>query len=242
VRFDRRAFAIGRDVYTAPVKLALSLMLLVACSSAARADRLETHGFVEAAAGATIPELSSTYLKFASPSFKPSVRGGVEFWPIHAIGFAPEAQIDVMPVNFHANDPIYVRNVATGMDTYALNATFVRYRFVAGGRLLFNLGPGAAFIRVLAGVDELAGSEKATAVGAPTPGGPPSGQRFNFASTAFTVQAGAGVHFIFVRHMIIGVSIDVPIAWQNFGKPDLGGIQKFTAVDADLMGTLGYRW
>lgn len=217
-------------------------MLLVAVPSAARADCLETHGFVEAAAGVYIPELSSTYRSFASPEFKPSVRGGVELWPIRAIGFAPEAQIDIAPVNFHATDPIYVRNIATGMDTYNVAGTFLRYRFVAGGRMLFNLGPGAAFIRVLAGVDELAGNEQATAIGAPTPGGPPTGQRFNFASTAFTVQVGAGVHFVFVHHLMIGVNIDVPFSWQNFGKPDLGGIQKFTAIDADLMGTLGYRW
>ena len=217
-------------------------MLLVACSSAARADRLETHGFVEAAAGVAIPELGSTYRSFASPTVKPSVRGGVELWLIHAVGFAPEAQLDIIPVNMHASDPVYVRNVQTGMDTYSLASSMGRYRFVAGGRFLFNIGPGAAFIRVLAGVDELSGTEKLTAIGTPAPGGPPSGQRFSFASTAFTVQAGAGIHFIFVRHLMIGVSIDVPIAWHDFGKPDLGGIQKFTSVDADLMGTLGYRF
>ncbi len=217
-------------------------MLLVACSSAAHADRLETHGFVEAAAGVELPQLSATYRSFASPTFKPSVRGGVELWLIHAVGFAPEAQLDVIPVNVHQNDPIFVRNVQTGMDTYSLAATYGRYRVVAGGRFLFNLGPGAAFVRVLAGVDELSGSEKLTAVGTPTPGGPPTGQRFSFASTAFTVQAGAGVHFVFVRHLMIGISIDVPVAWHNFGKPDLGGVQKFTSVDTDLMGTLGYRF
>jgi hypothetical protein len=239
---DRDPFARARDVYTAPVKLALSLMLLVASSPAARADRLETHGFVEAAAGVSLPELGSRYQSFASPGFKPSVRGGIELWLIKAVGFAPELQLDVIPVNQRSTDAIYVRNVATGMDTYSMVSSFGRYRFLAGGRFLFNFGPGAAFIRILAGVDELSGSEKLTAIGMPAAGGPVTGQRLNFASTAFTVQPGIGVHFIFWRHMIIGVSIDLPIAFHDFGKPDLGGVQKFNSVDADLMGTLGYRF
>lgn len=219
-------------------------MLLVVSSSAARADRLETHGFVELAAGASIPELSKTYLDFASPTVKFSARGGLELWLVKSVGFAPEAQLDLMPLNQRNTDAVYVRNVETGIDQFSMKSTFGRYRFLAGGRFLFNFGPGAAFIRILAGVDEITGNEEATKITSapPQPGDPVTGRRFNFSSTAFTVQPGAGVHFIFVRHLVIGISIDVPIAFHDFGKPDLGGIQKFTSIDADLMGTLGYRF
>jgi len=208
--------------------LIVSTMLLL--STAAHADRLVLHGYGEGALGVSVPAGDSTYRNFASATFKFSLRGGVELWLFKKFGFAPEAQVDLIPVK--TNDATY-RNTVINGTTYGVDTPYGRYRFLVGGRFLFDFGIGAAYARFLVGADYLTGSESGT-VG-------PITVRENFSSTAFTLQPGVGVQFRFLKYMTAGASFDLPVAFHDFGRADAANIRSFTAIDVDLLGTIGFR-
>jgi hypothetical protein len=205
--------------------------VLLALAPAARAERLEIHGYGEGALGVTIPVSDGNWKNFADPTFKFSLRGGVELDLLKkdkfGFGFAPEAQIDLIPINANGNT---FRNIGQ----ITINASFGDYRFLIGGRFLFDFGIGAAYARFLVGADYLTGSETA-AVGQ-------FAGTANYSSTAFTLQPGVGVQFRFLKYGIAGVSLDVPVAFHQFGRnePATGG-GSFNAISFDILGTIGFR-
>jgi hypothetical protein len=207
----------------------LLIMMMLLAAPVARADKLVMHGYGEGALGVSIPAGDSDYRNFASATFKFSLRGGLELWLFKRFGFAPEAQLDLFPVK--TNDGTY-RTVVNGT-TIGVDTPFARYRFLIGGRFLFDFGIGAAYARFLVGADYLTGSEQASLGGFTI--------RTGFSSTAFTLQPGVGVQFRFLRFMTAGASFDLPVAFHDFGRRDAGGIQSFTAIDVDLLATIGFR-
>jgi hypothetical protein len=217
-------------------KLGRIVFFVVALTTAApaRADRLQMHGFGEGALGAAIPANDLDYQHFASPTFVFSLRGGLELWLFKRFGFAPEAQIDLIPVK--TNDDTY-RGIVINGTRFGADTPFGRYRFLVGGRFLADFGVGATYVRFLVGADYLAGSEQLSV----DLGGFRANVRYPFSSTAFTLQPGVGIQFRFLRYAIAGLSVDLPVAFHSFAQPDLAGIRSFTAIDFDLLGTIGFR-
>ena len=208
-------------------KLILVLALLAA--PVARADKLVLHGYGEGAIGASVPVSDDAYKKFAQATFKFSLRGGLELWLFKKFGFAPELQIDLFPIK--TNDGTY-RAVVNGT-TVGVDTPFGRYRVLFGGRFIFDFGIGSAFARFLIGADYINGDESGTLFGVTV--------RSSFSSTAFTLQPGVGVNFRFLKYMTAGLSLDLPVAFHDVGRNDAAGIQKFDAIDIDILGTVGFR-
>jgi hypothetical protein len=214
-------------------------------SSLACADEPLLRGYVEAALGASVPIADSNYRNFAQATFKPSLRGGLELRVFKRLAVAPELQLDIVPVK--TNDSTYRPTHLVGIsDGVYVDTSFVRYRVLGGVRFILNFGVVAAFARFLVGVDYLNGSE-----------GEPfsvhgTGRMMYFSlplsSTAFTVQAGIGVQFRFLKYGIAGLSIDLPTANHDFGfangypKRDLVNIHSLKALDVDLLTTIGFRY
>jgi hypothetical protein len=215
------------------VKLIVVVSLLLTVTSA-RADRLQLHGFGEGALGASIPVGDDDYRHFASATFAFSLRGGLELWLFKHMGFAPEVQIDFIPVK--TNDDTY-RGLVINGTRYGIDTPFGRYRFLVGGRFIYDFGFVAPYARFLVGADYLTGSEQVSIDVGPLRGN----VRYDFSSTAFTLQPGIGVQFRFLRYAIAGLSIDLPVAFHSFGKSDAVGTNSFTAIDLDLLATIGFR-
>lgn len=198
-------------------------------ATAEAAGLASVRGVVEADLGASIPAADSSYKKFADPTFKFSLRGGAELWldarTARHFGVMPEAQIDLIPVK--TSDGTYRGLI--GIDT-----PFGRFRFLFGFRALYDFGIGAAYVRFALGADYLTGTEQAS-FGTFT-------ARTSFSSTAFTLEPGMGVHFRFLRYGIAGAYVGFPVAFHDFGRTDAGGVRSFTAVDVDLLATLGARF
>ncbi len=206
-----------------------ALLLLAAPASA---KQLKVVGIAEGALGVSIPAADSDYRRFASPTFKLSLRGGAELWLSDLIGVAPDLQIDLIPVK--TNDATY-RSGNFGVDT-----PFFRARFLFGARLLIALSrrfPLDAFFRFAIGADYLTGSETASFNVGPIRGG----GTINLSSTAFTLEPGFGLQFRFLRYGAAGVYAGFPVAFHDFGRADAGNVRSFTAVDVDLLGFIGAR-
>ena len=58
----------------------------------------------------------------------------------------------------------------------------------------------------------------------------------SFDSTGFALEPGAGIEFNIVRHLVIGFSTGFPIAFHHLSQN-----RSFTAVDIDLLATVGLR-
>ena len=117
------------------MKLLRLLAFVCVLSSFAHADKLRLHGFGEGALGVSIPVADSSWNTFADATFKFSLRGGLELWLFQRVGFAAEAQIDFIPVK--TDDGTYRPNNLIRIDT-----PFSRFRFLFGGRFLFDFGMG----------------------------------------------------------------------------------------------------
>jgi hypothetical protein len=92
-----------------------------------------------------------------------------------------------------------------------------RFRGMIGFRMLFGFGIGAFFIRHAIGVDYIARI--------------PNGNILE-AEGRLAVEPGVGVQFRVVRHMVVGFSVDFPIAFY----------QPLTAIDVQFLGFIGARF
>ena len=220
--------------------LAFALALSLVSSLASGVEKLQLHGYAEVAPGVSIPVSDGNYKNFADPSFKFSLRGGVELWLFKRIGFAPEAQIDFIAVNTNDGTFQNAHIDFAGVRYDGINASYGRYRFLIGGRFLFDFGIGAAYARFLVGADYLTGSESETVM---TPAGTLNHTE-GFSSTAFTLQPGVGVLFRFAKYFQAGMSFDAPVAFHNFNNRDEYAIgnASFTSVDIDILGVFGFRF
>lgn len=221
--------------------LALAILALWSTISAAEP---RVRGFAEAGFGASVPLADDNYRKLAAASFKASLRGGLELTLSRWVKLAPELQIDLIPVM--TNNSSYA---PTPLTPSGIQTSFQRYRFLGGLRLLFDFGFGSAMVRFLVGADYLSGSEGLSAVDQFT--GEVLHFNYNYSSEGrLTVQPGVGVQFRFLKYGIAGVSLDVPIAFHDFGLTwdrryvlfDAAGVNRFTAVDLDLLATIGFRY
>lgn len=210
--------------------LAITAVILLAAP--VQAKQLTVVGIAEGAPGISIPVADSDYRRFASATFKLSLRGGAELWLSELIGVAPDLQIDLIPVK--TNDGTY-RSGNFGVDT-----PFFRARFLVGARFLIALAkrlPFAAFFRFAVGADYLTGSETASFNIGPIRGG----GTLNLSSTAFTLEPGFGLQLRFLRYGAAGVYAGFPVAFHDFGRTDAANIRSFTAIDVDLLGFIGAR-
>jgi hypothetical protein len=220
------------------VRTGLATALVALGCTTARAEPVAVRGFVEAALGVAIPVGDAGYRRFASPTFAPSLRGGVELWVSRRWAVAPELQLDGMVVN--TNDDTYRPLTFDGAPAYDVDTPFSRWRALAGARVVVDFGFGAAVARLLVGVDHLTGSEQATRLAWVSEADIPP-QRFDFSSTGFTVQPGIGVQLRFARYGIAGLSLELPVAFQQFNREDAAHLRSFTTVDLDVLATIGYR-
>jgi hypothetical protein len=192
-------------------------LLLLLC--AAPASAAEEHGlFIDLAQGVAIPVGDDDYVKFADPSYQFALRVGWELPVAERLRIAPEAALGFVAV--HTDDVTFQNR---GVD-----ASFYRVRALFGPRFVVPFGVGAFFWRLGFGVDYLWGTQRLSLAGASVT---------EFSSTAFGFVPGLGVQFRVVRHLVLGLTVDFPIAGHDFGVNRTA----FTAVDCELSALAGFR-
>jgi hypothetical protein len=167
------------------------LMAILGAASAAEARRggPTAYFLFDASPGVEIPIGNGDYTDLASTTFRSSLRLGAEIWFNRTIGIAPEVDFDFGPFLFSSRYP----------SDY--NPHWARLRGLGGMRLLIGFGPGAFFFRFVMGIDGLVGQY------------PNSDSRTTYSS--FTVEPSFGVQFRFLRHGIVGATVDFPIAFDD---------------------------
>jgi hypothetical protein len=199
----------------------LPLFVLLLCARTTEAAQaLKIGGLVDFVNGVSVPVSDSDYKDYADASYKLGIRGGVVFFVHPRFNVAAEGEFDFIPIN--SNDKTFQNN--------QIDAQFYRERGLIGGRFIVPFGIGAAYARVMFGVDHIGGTTSVSVFG----------QRFStdWSSTGFTFEPGVGVEFQIVKQLVIGFSSGFPIAIHDFGqnKPN------FTAVDIDFLAVVGFRF
>jgi len=170
-------------------------------------------GFVaDLALGVAIPLGDSKYTDYNDPTFKFALRAGYEFRLPSIFGIAPEAGLDLYPVNLDGN-------------TFRAGGTFTRVRAMGGARLFFHFPIGYAYARFLFGVDYVTGSVN-LGIGS---------LRASYSSTGFAFAPELGASFRVWRMLFAGFQIAFPVGTFDFGQDPVR--TSFTGVDFDLLGT-----
>jgi hypothetical protein len=170
-------------------------------------------GFVaDVALGVAIPIGDQRYIDYNDPTFKFAFRVGYEFRLPSIFGIAPEAALDLYPVNLDEG-------------TFRAGGTFTRVRAMGGARLFFHFPIGYAYARFLFGVDYVTGSVN-TGFGT---------LRLDYSSTGFAFAPEVGASFRIWRMLFAGFQVAFPVGTFSFGQDPVR--TEFTGVDFDLLGT-----
>jgi hypothetical protein len=207
-------------------KLLLAGTLVLLCARTTNAaERLKVGFMADFVTGVTIPIGDGDYKNFADPSFKIGVRAGAVIYITERFGIAPEGEFDFIPLEPDKSDFPNVNG------TVNVSTSMFEERVLFGARYILNFGIGSFYLRTMLGLDHIGGTTTGTAFGF-------TGSN-DFSSTAFALEPGAGIQFNIVRHLVIGFTTGFPIAFHSFGSGNNN--RKFTAVDVDFMGVVGFR-
>lgn len=204
----------------------LAAALLLLCGRTTNAtERMKVGFMMDFVTGVSVPVAGSDYKNFADASFKMGVRIGAVLYLSDRFAIAPEGEFDFIPVEPDKSD------FPSSQGTINVSTSIYRERGLFGARYVFNFGIGSVYLRTMIGVDHIGGTTSASVGG--------FGGSTDFGSTGFTLEPGAGVQFNIVRHLVVGFTSGLPIAFHDFGNGN--NSRSFTAVDIDFMGVAGLR-
>jgi hypothetical protein len=199
---------------------------LLSTSAFAEKYDYKYHGLaIDAGGGLAIPLADNHWNDIADTSFKFHLQLGYEI-PVHKLVLvAPEISLAIVPVN--TDDHTFQDN--------RLDATFTRFRFLAGGRVGLRLGRVVPYLRLGLGVDYLSGSVSFTVLGFT--------QTQSYTSTAFVIEPAVGAYIEIIHYLVTGIQLGFPVAFHDVGNNrSLAGTQKFTAFDLEIIGFIGFRY
>jgi len=191
--------------------LLLGLVLLVATPGHARGTLYATVGN-----GVSAPVAGKEWKHRFAPSYKFSLRAGIEWQPHKRVLLGPELTVEAIPL--HPRDSIYADN--------GLDARYTRTRATIGGRLGLVFPHGAFFFRAGLGLDYVGGWTR-------TRGLP----RVKYDSMSVAVTPGLGIALFPIKYLEVGAFFGPTIAIYDFND----GAGEFVAVDFDAVLTIGGR-